>query len=88
MSWYDVTHIAYMQITMKKRVICYCNKPYTVQYKILEGENFGKTAYCKNCRIFWQMPKSGQKYKAFEVSAFTEQKSFTETFHHAYDFTV
>ena len=31
---------------------------YTVQYTILEGENFGKTVHTKNWRILlWRMPK-------------------------------
>ena len=31
---------------------------FTIRYKILEGENFGEIAHCKNWWIiFWQTPK-------------------------------
>ena len=47
----------------------------TIQYKILEGENFGETVHTKNWQIlFWRMPHICQStYNNNYVSTFTGQ---------------
>ena len=54
--------IIFNGINMVHRSPFFSFKSITVRYKTLEGENFGKMAYCNNWRIiFWLMPKSSRK---------------------------
>ena len=59
----------------------------TVQYKILEGENFGKMAHCNNWQItFWRMPKSSQKFRKMKFQFSLNKNSLNKKFHQ--DFTA